>query len=90
VINSALFYRVNENWGLRASHYYDVGLRRMQEQDYAIYRDLRSWTAALVFRLREDADGKNDFTVAFTFSLKAHPTFGLGEDTVKRDSLLGI
>jgi lipopolysaccharide assembly outer membrane protein LptD (OstA) len=89
VINSALFYRINENWGLRATHYFDASLRRMQEQDYSIYRDLRSWTAALVFRLREDTNGRNDFTFAFTFSLKAHPRFGLGTDTAKPYSLLG-
>ena len=43
----------------------------MQEQDYAIYRDLRSWTAALTFRVRNNPGAPQDFTVAFTFWLKA-------------------
>jgi len=89
VINSSFFYRLNENWGLRASHYFDVRDGKMKEQAYTVYRDLRSWTAALVFRLREDSNGKNDFGIALTFSLKARPRFGLGSDAVSPYSLFG-
>jgi LPS-assembly protein len=89
VFTSTLFYRVNENWGLRAEHHFEARDGRMQEQVYSIYRDLRSWTAALSFRLRDNRTGPDDFTVAFTFSLKAFPRFGLGSDTVRPYSLLG-
>jgi lipopolysaccharide assembly outer membrane protein LptD (OstA) len=89
LITSTLFYRVNENWGLRAAHRYDIDAGKMDEQDYSIYRDLRSWTAALTFRLRNNPGGPEDFTVAFTFSLKAFPRFGLGTDTLRPNSLLG-
>jgi hypothetical protein len=88
VINS-FFYRLNENWGLRARHHYDVRNGRMQEQYYTVYRDLRSWTAALTAGVRESRTGSDDFTIAFTFSLKAMPRSGLGIDTVRPYSLLG-
>ncbi len=90
LITSTIFFRVNENWGLRASHHFEAREGRMQEQDYSIYRDLRSWTAALTLRLRDNRSGPDDFSVAFTFSLKAFPRFGLGADTLKPYSLLGI
>ncbi len=89
LITSSMFFRVNENWGLRATHHYEARDGRMEEQYYSIYRDLRSWTAALTFRLRENRSGPEDFTVAFTFSLKARPRYGLGSDTVRPYYLLG-
>jgi hypothetical protein len=61
----------------------------MQEQGYSIYRDLRSWTAALTFRVLDNISGPEDFSVAFTFSLKAYPHFGLGQDIARPYSLLG-
>jgi hypothetical protein len=42
---------------------------------------MRSWTAALVFRITEGPAQPTDFTVALTFSLKAFPRFGLGSDS---------
>jgi lipopolysaccharide assembly outer membrane protein LptD (OstA) len=89
IIRSTLFYRMNENWGLRASHYYDLREGRMQEQFYTIYRDLRSWTAALTCRLRDPQDGQTDVTVALTLSLKALPAYGVGSDAVDPYQLLG-
>ena len=86
---SSFFYRVNENWGLRASQQYDLRRGRMQEQYYTLYRDFRSWTAALTFRLQQNSTGPEDFTVAFTFSLKTQPRSGLGTDTARPYSLLG-
>jgi LPS-assembly protein len=73
IVISDTMYRVTENWGLGASHYFDALTGKLQEQRYSIYRDLRSWTAALTFQLRDASSGAEDFTVAFTFSLKAFP-----------------
>ena len=89
LFTSTIFYRMNENWGFRAAHRFDAADGRLEEQDYSIYRDLRSWTAALTFRLRQSSIGQDDYTVAFTFSLKAFPRFGLGTDTLRPYSLLG-
>jgi len=89
LVRSSLFYRLNENWGFRATHYYDLREGRMQEQFYSIYRDLRSWTAALTFRLRDPVDGDSDVTLALTLSLKALPRYGIGDDAVEPYRLIG-
>jgi lipopolysaccharide assembly outer membrane protein LptD (OstA) len=89
VLTSTLYYRMNENWGLRMAHYFNQESGKLQEQSYTIYRDLRSWTAALSFLIRDNTTGPLDYTVAFTFSLKAYPHFPLGVDTTGPYSLLG-
>jgi hypothetical protein len=90
IVSSTIMYRLNENWGLRASHYYDVRLGKLQEQSYTVYRDLRSWTAALSFLVRQGSGGSpHDYAVAFTFSLKAYPRFSLGSDLGGPYSLMG-
>jgi LPS-assembly protein len=86
---STLYYRLNENWGFRMSHHYEAKDGVMEEQQYTVYRDLRSWTAALTCRLRDQRSGGNDWSVALTFSLKAFPRYQLGDDTRKPTLLLG-
>lgn len=87
---STIYYRLNENWGFRTHHRFDVREERLQEQGYTVYRDLRSWTAALTFRVRDNPSGNDDdFSVAFTFSLKAFPRYGLGSDTLRHYTLWG-
>ena len=61
----------------------------LEEQYYTVYRDFRSWTAALTFRVRENRIGPTDYGVAVTFSLKAIPRFKLGDDRNKPTLLLG-
>ncbi len=90
VFTSTFHYRLNENWGLRMNHYFDADTGRLREQSYSVYRDLRSWTAALSFINRENPTGPQDFTVAFTFSLKAYPHYPLGSDVGGISSLLGM
>jgi len=89
VFTSLFFYRFNENWGTRISHYFDATTGTLQEQDYSIYRDLRSWTVALIFRERDDLVNGHDYSVALSFSLKAHPRFAIGQDTVDHSALFG-
>ncbi|HWD92760.1 MAG TPA: hypothetical protein VG938_10455 [Verrucomicrobiae bacterium] len=90
VFTSALFFRLNENWSARAMHHFDVRSGRLQEQYYSIYRDMRSWTAALTAGLRDDGVGPKDFSLAFTFSFKAKPKYGVGGDSVRPYSMLGL
>jgi hypothetical protein len=88
-IRSSIYYRLNENWGFRTTHYYDAEHSNMQEQYYTIYRDLRNWTSALTFRVRDTGSTGIDYTIAVTFSLKAFPRYGLGHDRVEHSLLLG-
>ena len=89
LFTTSIFYRLNENWAFRASLYYEARLGRMQEQLYTVYRDFRSWTGALTLRTRDNGTGQNDYTVAFTFSLKAMPRLNLGKDMVHPYQLIG-
>ena len=69
---------------------YNADTGRLQQQIYTIYRDMRSWTAAIIFRVIDNSTGPTDYTVAFTFSLKATPSQHRGpghRDTVSH--LLG-
>jgi LPS-assembly protein len=88
-IRSTLFFRVNDNWGLRATHNYDAMTGRLQEQYYTLYRDLRSFTGALTFRVVDDVNGSTDFTISFAISLKASPAASVGDDTVNPYRIIG-
>lgn len=86
---ATFYYRLNENWAFRTTQHFEARDGRWEEQFYTIYRDFRSWTGALTFRVRDNRTGADDYTVAFTLSLKARPRFGLGEDAVQPERLLG-
>jgi hypothetical protein len=88
-ISTSLFYRVNDNWGLRAAEYYNVQNGRLQDQEYTLYRDLRSWTAALTFRVSDNVNSSPDFTIAFALSLKASPSTQVGDDVANRFQIVG-
>jgi lipopolysaccharide assembly outer membrane protein LptD (OstA) len=83
------YYRFNENWGFRMSHRFEETEGRLEEQYYTLYRDLRSFTAALTFRVRSPVGEPEDFSVALTLSLKASPRYELGDDAVQPSRLLG-
>jgi lipopolysaccharide assembly outer membrane protein LptD (OstA) len=89
LIRSTIFYRLNENWAVRASQHFEARTGRLEEQFYTLYRDFRSWTGALTFRARDGGSNSDDYTVAFTFSLKAMPRYAVGGDAVKPEQLLG-
>ncbi len=88
-ISSTMFYRLNDNWGVRATHDYNVQNGRLQDQFYTLYRDMRSWTAALTFRVTDTVNSSPDFTVAFALSLKASPSTRVGDDVVNPFRLVG-
>jgi hypothetical protein len=90
LITSSLYYRINENWGFRVAHRFEARDGTMEEQSYTIYRDLRSWTSALIFRLRENRFNQpDDFTVALALSLKAYPRYKLDRDRDRASYLMG-
>ncbi len=89
LITATLFYRLNENWGVRTQHHFEARDGTMEYQYYTLYRDFRSWTAGLTFRVRDNRIGPDDYTVAIALSLKAMPRFGLGSDAVKPHRLIG-
>ena len=89
LISGTFYYRLNENWGVRISEQFEARDGTLEYQYYTLYRDFRSWTGALTFRVRDNRSGSDDYTVAVTFSLKAFPRFGLGDDAVRPSKLIG-
>jgi LPS-assembly protein len=89
LIFTRLYYKLNENWALRISHHFEARDGTLEEQYYTIYRDFRSWTSALTFRMRANRGGQDDYAVALTFSLKAFPRFKQGADRDTPSLLLG-
>ncbi|MFM2294127.1 MAG: hypothetical protein RLZZ350_540, partial [Verrucomicrobiota bacterium] len=75
LVTSRFYYRLNENWGLQFGHNFEARNGKLEEQFYTVYRDFRSWTSALTFRVNENASGPTDISIALTFSLKAMPRF---------------
>jgi LPS-assembly protein len=90
VVFSSFYLRLNENWGLRTVHQFETRDGILEEQQYQVYRDLRSWTVALALRLRDNRGGASDWTIGITFSLKAFPRFGLGGDSDRPFQLMGL
>jgi LPS-assembly protein len=79
-VNSSLFvvggyYRIDENWGFAVSEQYEGATGILEQQRYAVYRDLSSWVASLGAVVRDNA-GVKEYGVLLTFTLKAFPRFG--------------
>jgi len=83
--------KFSPNYAGRALLYYDAREHHFQNQTYTIYRDFRSWTAAVTFRyLNNSGGGQKDYGVAFTFSSKAFPRYQVGDDINKPSQSLGF
>lgn len=89
LVFSSAYLRFNPNWAGRMIHYYDAREGFVQSQSYTLYRDLRSWTVALTFRILRDQGRGTDYGGAITFSSKAFPRYQLGDDVNKPTQLLG-
>lgn len=90
LVYNSVFWKLNENWAFRASHHIETRDGRLEEQRYTVYRDLRSWTAALSVRLRDNRTLMDDWAIVMTFSLKAFPRFGLNGDNDRFERVLGL
>ena len=85
----SFYFRFSEDWAARVLHHFEGRDGVLEEQLYTVYRDFRSWTGAITFRIRENRIGPTDYGVGVTFSLKAIPRFKLGDDQTKPSLLLG-
>src|SRR5213594_3020896 len=79
--NSSLFvvggyYRINDNWGVGVQEQYEATTGILEQQRYAVYRDLSAWVASFGGVIRDNA-GVNEYGVLFTVTLKAFPKLGL-------------
>ncbi|NJM56030.1 MAG: LPS assembly protein LptD, partial [Verrucomicrobiae bacterium] len=90
LFESRLYYRLNENWATRITQRFEARDGTLEEQYFTVYRDFRSITTAVTFRIRDQRTGPVDYTAALTLSLKAFPRFPVGADRALPQSLLGF
>ena len=88
-LTSTFFYRLDDNWGVRVQHDFDFTTGRLQSQFYTLYRDMRSWTAALTFHVINNLGSQVDYGVSFQLSLKASPSTAVGQDAANPYHLVG-
>jgi hypothetical protein len=69
------YYRLNDNWAIGIQEQYEEKTNILEQQRYAIYRDLTNWVASVGAVLRNNA-GVKEYGFLFTFTLKAFPKFG--------------
>lgn len=70
------YYRIDDNWGVSAQEQYEATTGVLEQQRYAVYRDLTSWVASVGAVIRDNG-GVKEYGVLLTFTLKAFPKFGL-------------
>ena len=71
------YLRLNDNWGFSIYEDYEFKGGIINQQTYALHRDLSSWVAALGLNMTNNGSGKNQIAVVLTFTLKDLPRFGL-------------
>jgi len=69
------YYRFGDNWGIGFQEQYEASTGILEQQRYAVYRDLTNWVASLGAVVRDNA-GVKEYGVLLTFTLKAFPKFG--------------
>ncbi len=69
------YYRLNDNWGVGVQEQYEEATGVLEQQRYAVYRDLTNWVASFGAVIRDNA-GVKEYGVLFTITLKAFPKFG--------------
>lgn len=83
LLKLSTYLRINESWGFSTSHRYEFEDSTLESQEYALHRDLNTWTAALAVMLR-DHRGATETGVVLTFTLKDFPraSLPLGMETI--------
>jgi hypothetical protein len=71
------YLRLNDNWGFSIYEDYQFRTGILNQQTYAIHRDLSSWVGSLGFNVTNNGSGKTQVAVVLTFTLKDLPRIGL-------------
>lgn len=83
LVDFRTYMRLSENWGVSTFHRYEFEDSTFETQQYALHRDLNTWTAALGLLLR-DHRGATETGVVLSLTLKDFPrlTVPLGIDAL--------
>jgi LPS-assembly protein len=71
------YLRLNDNWGFSIYEDFEFKTGLLNQQTYALHRDLSSWVGALGLNITNNGSGKQQVSLVLTFTLKDLPRFGL-------------
>jgi LPS-assembly protein len=71
------YLRLNENWGFSVYEDYEFKTGMVNQQTFAVHRDLSSWASSLGLNITNNGSGKRQISLVLTFTLKDLPRFGL-------------
>ncbi len=74
------YTRLSDNWGFSTAHRFEADDQTLEYQQYSIHRDMASVTASLGTIIRDNRNGKEEFGVLFSLTLKAFPKVSLPVD----------
>ena len=76
LVDTGIYYRINDNWSLSAREEYEFEDSTLENQVYQIHRDLSSWVASFGFQVENNGPGSNPrylYALLFTMTLKDMP-----------------
>jgi LPS-assembly protein len=71
------YRRLSDNWGVSFREAYEFHTGLLEQQYYAIHRDLSSWIASLALEVINDGGGQTSMGISLTFTLKDMPQISL-------------
>jgi hypothetical protein len=67
------YLRLSDNWGVSAEGTYEFDAGLLENQSYAVHRDLSSWIASFGLTVTNNGGGKNDIGLQLIMTLKDLP-----------------
>lgn len=77
--------RLNENYAFRTRLQFEARDGTLEEQEYTLYRDMRSWVGAFRFKVRDNRQSPTDVSVSFGMQMKVMAPPQVGADVDKWD-----
>ena len=71
------YMRLNDNWGFSIYEDYQFKTGTLNQQTYALHRDLSSWVGAIGLNITNNGSGKTQVALVLSFTLKDLPRFGI-------------
>lgn len=71
------YMRLNDNWGFSIYEDYQFKTGLLNQQTYALHRDLSSWVGAIGLNITNNGSGKTQVALVLSFTLKDLPRFGI-------------
>ena len=74
------YTRLSDDWGFSTSHRFEADDGTLEYQQYTLHRDLASWTASIGAIVRDNRNGRDEYGILLSLTLKAFPKVSLPVD----------